>query len=61
MAYYARCQKDEAVNGQGKAPVSFIQDDDLVPAQWQRNFLLSKHLDFVPDDVYPSAHTYTRI
>ena len=36
----------------GRIPVSFIENDDLVSARWQGDLLLSKHLDLVPNNIY---------
>lgn len=42
------------------SPVSFIQYNYLVSARRQRYFLLSKHLDLVPHNIYSST-TKTKI
>ena len=39
----------------GEAPVCLIQQNDLVPAWWQSDLFLRKHLDPIPHDIYASV------
>ena len=37
-------------------PVSFVENDNLVPALWKRHLLVGEHLDPIADHINPSAN-----